>query len=94
MILRAVVLLCCACLFSLLTSCQRLPNQRGLLSLEAVPYPDAIPTDYGDLIGVAGSDDRGWTQVWFQKPDRSIVVVLVNPAQGKIADRMITIPRR
>ena len=94
MVLRAVVLLSCVCLLSLLTSCQKLPTERGRLSLEAAPYVDAIPAEYGELIGVVANDVRGWTQVWFQKPDRSIVVVLVHPGRGMIADRMITIPRR
>lgn len=93
MVLRALLLLSCVGLLTLLTSCQRLPQQ-GLLSLEAAPYADAIPSEYGDLIGVVAHDSRGWTQVWFQKPDRSIVVTLVNPARGMIAERMITIPRR
>lgn len=70
-------------------------DERGQLSVDMNPYPDAIPAEYGDAIGVASvSGNASWTQVWFMKPDKSIVVVWVNASSGKISKQIVTIPRR
>lgn len=61
---------------------------------QAATMRDAIPLDYGDLVGVAPGDKFGWAQLFFQRPDKSIVVVTVNGQIGYIADKIVAIPRR
>jgi hypothetical protein len=85
-----------------LCSCQRIPDDRpfttsgpGVLPIEAAQFPDAVPIEYGDLIGVTSrADYPAWTQAWFMKPDRSIVVLWINSQSGQIFDRALLIPRR
>ena len=53
---------------------------------------DAIPAEYGDFVGVSGSESV--TYLWFKKPDRTIVrVVLVNRT-GAVDVEVLSIPRR
>jgi hypothetical protein len=68
---------------------------RGELPPQTVPYTDAIPAAFGDVIGVTANPDYpAWSQVWFMKPDKSLVVLWVNAGSGRIYERMIEIPRR
>ena len=90
MVMRGVIILCIALISLGLVSCQRISNWKG-----TERELEAIPAEYGDLIGVTSrSDDPSWTQVWFMKPDKSVVVVFVNADRGRILDRVVTIPRR
>jgi hypothetical protein len=98
MVRRISVPLCIAalCLGSL--SCQRLPSnvsQPGQLRSEVLKTLDAIPMDYGNLVGVTcDSTYPNWAQLWFEKPDKTIVVVRVNWADGAIQSSATVIPRR
>ncbi len=68
---------------------------RGALRMDNAKFDDAIPAEYGDLIGVSSRPgSAGWTQAWFMKPDKTIVVVWVNSITGNVYDRVMTIPRR
>ncbi len=90
MIQRGTIILCFALIWFGLVSCQRVRNWKS-----TERELEAIPAEYGDLIGVTSrSDDPSWTQVWFMKPDKSVVVVFVNAARGRILDTVVTIPRR
>lgn len=86
-----------ACLATL--SCQRLDNTgrkpTGPLAIEPAKFADAIPADYGPLIAVTENPaDPAWVQLWFQKQDSTIVAISVNIEQGRISDRVLTIPRK
>lgn len=68
--------------------------QTACRRIETVPLAtiDAIPAEYGDFVGVSGADSV--TYLWFNKPDRTIVrVVLVNRT-GAMHAEVLSIPRR
>ena len=83
----------------LTASCTRLdsskPKVLGPLSFEPAKFADAIPDEYGTLIGVTqNAQTPGWVSLWFQKSDRSITAVFVNIEEGKIYEKALTIPRK
>lgn len=102
MIRRGLLLLCCAASCLLVSSCQKLEdarplavNKRGELLIEHLKYADAIPTEYGDLIGVTSNATYpAWSQAWFMRQDKSIVIVSINSTSGRILDRAVVIARR
>jgi hypothetical protein len=84
------------------TACSRLERVRpmdgrgpGELPKERLAYRDAVPADFGDLIGVTSySDNPTWAQAWFMRPDKSIVVVWINSQTGYMLADALVIPRR
>ena len=102
MVRRTAILLSLVTVPLVLSACQRLEavrplegRGRGALPMEGSKYRDAIPAEYGDLIGVTSrADYPGWTQAWFMKPDKSIVVVWINSTSGDVYDKVMMIPRR
>lgn len=67
----------------------------GPIALQPSPLVDAIPRDYGDLVAVTiNPESPSWSGLWFEAPDRGITVVWVNTDQGRIHDRVMTLPRR
>jgi hypothetical protein len=67
----------------------------GPLAFEPAKFADAIPDDYGTLIGVTqNSESPKWVALWFQKPDKTITAVFVNIEQGKIYEKTLSIPRK
>jgi len=89
-----VVLLVLALSFTAI-SCRKLET-RTLVPPTPLPPPtvlEAIPLEDGQLVAVTlHPDDPHWAVLWFQKPDKTIAVVLVNVAQGKVV-RRAAIPR-
>ena len=85
---------------SLLTlSCSKLEPvnamRAGELKLDLSKFTDAIPDEYGPMIGVTqNAANPAWVTLWFQKPDRSINAVFVNINQGHIHEKTLTIPRK
>ncbi|HEV1994627.1 MAG TPA: hypothetical protein VGR03_09870 [Candidatus Acidoferrum sp.] len=80
-------------------SCKKLgeprPGPTGPLTFETVKFTDAIPKDYGPLIGVTQNPAApGWAGLWFQRSDGTITAVFVNVDQGQIYQRALTIPRK
>jgi len=74
---------------------QPLTEEAGQLPIEKAKFLDAIPAEYGDLIGVTSNADHpSWVQAWFMKPDKSLVVVWINGNTGKMLDHRLVIPRR
>ena len=70
-------------------------TQAGQLKLNPTQFADAIPDDYGPLIGVTqNAENPAWVGLWFQKPDKSIAAVFVNINQGAIYEKTLTIPRK
>ena len=102
MVRRTAIVLALVTFPLVIGACQRLEavrpleaRGRGALPMEGSRYRDAIPSDYGDLIGVTSrADYPGWTQAWFTKADKSIVVVWVNSMTGDIYEKILVIPRR
>lgn len=95
---RIMILFSAALLSWGLLSCQRLsdvrPIDRGALPPQISRVQYTIPADYGDLIAVTTRPDQpNWTQAWFMKTDKSIVVVSMNLTRGEIAEKVVTISR-
>jgi len=82
-----------------LTSCQKLergptaPKVQGPLKFDVSKFTDAIPLEYGTLIGVT-QNSPGWVGLWFQRPDNSIVASFVNIDDGRLWEKSLTIPRK
>ena len=69
--------------------------QAGQLKLSPTQFADAIPDDYGALIGVTqNAENPAWVGLWFQKSDKTIAAVFVNINQGALYDKTLTIPRK
>jgi hypothetical protein len=86
-----IVVLCLA-----IVTCKKLElSSSGPLAFETSKFADAIPDDYGPLIGVTqNAQNPKWVGLWFQKPDKTITVVFVNVEQGKIYEKTLSIPRK
>ncbi|TLY13182.1 MAG: hypothetical protein E6K69_09410 [Nitrospirae bacterium] len=84
-----------------LISCQKLePDEVALkatrqLKIETLKSLDAIPAEYGNLVGVTSTSYRpDMAQLWFEKPDKTIVVISVNFVKGGLWSNYLLIPRR
>ena len=81
-----------------LSACQRLEpefTREGELPFEQSRFSDAVPLDYGALVGVTPHPETAhWAALWFEKPDRTIAVVWVNVVNGEIKEDVCLIPRR
>ena len=91
--------LCILALGLVTLSCRKLEPvnamQAGQLKLNPTQFADAIPDDYGALIGVTqNAENPAWVGLWFQKPDKTIAAVFVNINQGQIYEKTLTIPRK
>lgn len=96
---RAVGALCVLAVCSVTFSCKKREpagaNVAGPLKLEPTRFADAIPDDYGPLVGVTQNPtDSGWVGLWFQKSDKTVTAVFVNINQGRIYEKTLTIPRK
>ena len=71
------------------------PNDKlvGPLAFTLAGATNTIPEEFGTLIGVT-QPSPGWSALWFQKPDKSIVTVFVNVDEGRIYGKGLTIPRK
>jgi len=86
-----------ACLVTI--SCSKLEPvgavREGELKLDTTKFADAIPDEYGPVIGVTqNAENPAWVTLWFQKPDKAITAVFININQGRIHDKTLTIPRK
>lgn len=83
------------CLVSI--SCQKLttpPGTRGPLKQETIKTRDSIPAEYGNLVAVtSNSNFPNWAQLWFVKPDKTIVIVRINFMDGYLSEGAFVIPR-
>ena len=92
---------CALCILAvcLAVSCKKLenggPKMSGPLVYEPAKFADAIPEEYGTLVGVTQNPTTpGWVGLWFQKSDRTVTAVFVNIDQGRIYEKALTIPRK
>ena len=93
---RLVCAFCILVLCMATVSCKKLESAGpGQLAFEPAKFADAIPDDYGTLIGVTqNAQSPRWVALWFQKSDKTITAVFVNIEQGKIYEKALTIPRK
>jgi len=101
MTIRTVLFLFAVTLCMGLPSCQKLgPDEATLkvarqLKIEKLKSLDAIPAGYGNLVGVTSTSVRpDVAQLWFERPDKTIVVVSVNFIKGGLWSDYLLIPRR
>ena len=94
---KLVCAFCILAVFLATVSCKKLesanPPTAGPLAFEPSKFADAIPNDYGTLVGVTQSSPA-WVGLWFQRSDKTIIAVFVNIDQGKIYEKALTIPRK
>jgi hypothetical protein len=69
------------------------PVPEGNFGTTSNPYLDAIPSDYGRLVGVTTRGER-WNALWFEKEDGTIVVVSVNLGGRKMFTTAAVISRK
>ena len=95
MLRKHFLALCVLALCLTTVSCQKLGKPTGPLTFETAKFADAIPQDYGPLIGVTQNpQNAALVELWFQKSDGTITAVFVNAQQGRIHDKVLTIPRK
>lgn len=72
-----------------LAACEKRPESLEFSTMEA------IPADYGELVGVTPHGAHPYiTVLWFEKPDKTIVGVPIDLAHDRIiAEPVATIPR-
>ena len=79
-------------------SCKKLGQpikQTGPLIYETAKFANAIPQDYGPLVGVTENPtDPAWVGLWFQRSDGTIAAVFVNIQEGRMYEKALTIPRK
>jgi hypothetical protein len=87
---RSVWITLCALGMALgLAACEKLPEKLEIATMEA------IPADYGELVGVSPHGAHSYiTVLWFEKPDKTIVGMRVDLAHDRIVvEPVATIPR-
>lgn len=98
MVRKQVFALLVLVLFLVAVSCKRLEEvakPMGPLTYEPPRFADAIPQDYGTLVGVTQSpSNQAWVGLWFQKSDGTVIVVPVNTLNGRLGDKVLKIPRK
>jgi hypothetical protein len=99
MVRKPVSTLCILAVCLVTVSCKKLetiaPNPTGPLTFEASRFVDAIPDEYGNLVGVTQNPaSPRWIGLWFQRPDRTITAVFVNLDEGNLYGKTLTIPRK
>ena len=90
----ALVALCAAAI-----SCQKLVNEEkerlGDLRVEPLKARDAIPAEYGKLVGVTNDNRYPYVStLWFEKADGTIVAIGVDGKHNRLSDIALLIPRR
>ena len=90
----AVLALTCFVVFA----CRKIdqaPLPLETLKIEQLKSLDSIPSEYGNLVGVtSNSAYPDWAQLWFEKSDKTIVVVKVEWNKGRISEKVTVIPRK
>lgn len=98
MCFQKIVLVCLilTCIIALsCTKIEQTPPPAATLKFEKMKSMDAIPNEFGRLVGVTTSSAYpDWAQLWFEKPDKTVMVVRVQWGTGYINENVLIIPRR
>ena len=78
-----------------MSACEKIeqPGGERTLLYEDMIALDSIPLAYGKLVAIT-SNRAHLAELWFEKPDKTVVLVRVNYAQGFMSGRVLTIPRK
>jgi len=93
---KTLVFVCGFLLCILTVSCQKIFTPLPVtlqLDTESLKTQNSIPLEYGNLVG-ATMDSPGYARLFFEKPDKTIVVVTVNVDKGWLPARVLVIPRK
>ena len=78
-----------------MSACEKVerPAPDRMLPFEEARMLDAIPLAYGKLVAITSS--RTFVaELWFEKPDKTVVLVRVNWSTGNLLSKVLTIPRK
>lgn len=78
-------------------SCTELEQEPvvGQLPMQQIELGGSIPLDYGELVGITNVNESPYqAALWFERPDKAIVVVRVNYSLGSVLGSVLTIPRQ
>ena len=92
-----LVLMCCILPLCLgVVSCRKIATSADAaqLKIEQLKARDAIPLDYGTLVGVTSDSTAAWARLWFERADKTILVVTVDFQRGELGAIAVAIPRR
>ena len=78
-----------------MSACKKLeqPARERMLPFEEARMLDAIPLAYGKLVAITSSR-MFLAELWFEKSDKTVVLVRVNWKTGNIDRNILTIPRK
>ena len=78
-----------------MSACKKVeqPNVDRMLPIEEARMLDAIPLAYGKLVAIT-SDRPFVAALWFEKPDKTVVLVRVDLSAGNLFRNVLTIPRK
>jgi hypothetical protein len=78
-----------------MSACEKVerPAVDKMLPFEEARMLDAIPLAYGKLVAITPSREFQ-AGLWFEKPDKTVVLVRVNWATGNLLRDVLTIPRK
>ena len=79
-----------------MSACEKVerPAADKMLPFEEARMLDAIPLAYGKLVAITTSSTRSIAGLWFEKPDKTVVLVRVNWSTGNLLGDVLTIPRK
>jgi hypothetical protein len=84
-------------LLATVAACEKtneVPVAEGPLEAVEFTYEDGIPAEYGRLVAVTTTTKYpAWAQLWFEKPDSSIALVILNFHSGEVRNKILEIPR-
>lgn len=77
------------------TGCRKLKEPiHPEVAVTELSVPGKIPAEYGDLVAVTTAPGYEKTaQLWFVKPDKTIVVVGMNLEKLQVGPKVVTIER-
>lgn len=82
-VLTILVVVCLAA-----AACAKLPSSEGgggAGQVDASKLTDTIPLEYGNLIAATPNTyDPRWVTLWFEKPDKTIILVGVLQSNGRV----------
>jgi hypothetical protein len=92
-----LVLMCCILPLCLgVVSCRKIAGSADSapLKIEQLKTRDAIPLDYGTLVGVTSNSTSDFAHLWFERADKTILVVTVDFQGRQLGADAVAIPRR
>lgn len=79
-------------------ACRELPGASALQEsprqMEPMPYDDAIPEEWGDLISVTADANWTYSTMWFQDDSGTIRLVGFYNENRQLLDSVVVIERR